>query len=106
MRYATILRWLVLVPFMSIGTVARADFQTGTVTLFHLNGAVTDRGACVQMSPAIPGDGWACVWKSNSLYKEISNLLLTSYLTGKSCRVSWDGPGPDGLRLIVWAECS
>jgi hypothetical protein len=106
MRYTAMLRWLVLVPLMTISTVARGDFQTGTVTLFHLNGAITDRGACVRMSPAIPGSGWACVWKSNSLYKEIGNLLLTGYLTAKSCRVAWDGPGPDGNLLIVWAECS
>lgn len=77
----------------------------GTVTVFHLNAHLPDRGACVQMAPAVPGTGWACVWKANPLYKELTALLLTAYTTAKSCKVGWATTGPDGHPQIVWAEC-
>ena len=67
---------------------AFAALHTGTISLYHLNSEEEDRGACIQMSPAIPeGNGWACLWQDNEIYKEINALLLTGYATGNTCTI-------------------
>jgi hypothetical protein len=93
----------VLFTLVSQPTLAYEQ-HIGTITMFHLNGDVADRGVCVQMTPALPASGYACLWKANPLYKEITTLLLAGYMVGKSCRVAWAAP-TDGLLQIVWAEC-
>jgi len=85
-------------------TASAAEHQ-GRITLFHLNGGVAQRGACVQMSPAIPGTGYGCVWKTNPLYKEITALLMTAHAAGKSCSFPLDASDPDGHAVISWAQC-
>ena len=63
---------------------ARAlDNWTGTITLLQEDGSAPGRGACVQMNPAIStSGGWACLSTSNSVYKEITSLLIAAYLSG------------------------
>lgn len=96
-----------IIPFMVLlaSTTARAAEHAGRITMFHLNGGVPERGACVQMTPAIPGTGYGCVWKSNPLYKEISALLLMAHAAAKSCSFSLDGRDSDGHAVISWAQC-
>lgn len=87
-----------------LGGTAMAATHTGTVTLYHLNKDVAGRGPCVQMAPAVPGTGWACLWKSSQLYPETRDLLLHAYLDGKTCTVVGN-PDPNGHLLISIAEC-
>ena len=89
---------------LSMSAGARAEDHSGTIALFHLNGQVPERGVCVQMVPAVPGTGWACLWKSNLLYKEITALLLEGHAIVKSCQVGYTS-GPDGHASILWATC-
>ena len=99
-RARLIKRLACFVTFTCISMSASADQSTGKITAFHLNGDYPDRGACIQMNPALPGM-WACLFKSNALYKELTALLLTGHVTNKTCTVTW-APATAG---IVWAEC-
>jgi len=85
---------------------ASADiYHTGKITIFHLNGQDSSRGLCVQMNPPVPGTGWACLWKTNPLYKEITAMLMTGHVAAKTCRVAWTADPVAGHPAIVWAEC-
>ena len=58
------------------------------------------------MTPAVPvSTGWACLWKTNSLYKESTSMLMIAQLTGKTCKVAWNGLDVDGHALIAIVEC-
>ena len=83
---------------------AGAEQHAGTITRYHLNADLPDRGACVTMSPGLVS-GWACVWKSNPLYKEISAVLLTGFASGTQCHVYWRTGDPQGNALIYAADC-
>src|SRR3954466_7805240 len=95
-RGATALKRLGLViTFACISMTANADQNVGKITASHLNGAADpQRGMCVQMNPPLPGV-WACLWRSNPLYKETTALLLTALAGARTCTVTF-GPGPDG----------
>lgn len=84
-----------------------ASAQTaGQVVVYHLNANVQDRGACVQMSPALPQTPWACVWKStNPLYSELNTMLLAANGTSKVCTLWLDGKDSSGLWNLRIAEC-
>jgi hypothetical protein len=87
-----------LITFTCISMAATAEENVGKITVFHLNGDVADRGVCVQMNPALPAT-WACLFKSNPLYKELTALLLAAQAADKTCKVSWTAGA------IRWAEC-
>ena len=89
-----------LIAFSCASTAAHADESTGKITAFHLNGDYPDRGACIQMNPALPGM-WACLFKSNSAYKELTALLLAAHVSNKTCKVTWTA----ATAGITWAEC-
>ena len=91
------------VVLLAGGTASAAE-QTAKISLYHLNSAISGRGVCVQTQPAMPNT-WACLWKSNPLYTEISTLLLQAYLTNRTCTISWNGPDPSGWNLISIVEC-
>jgi len=93
-------RLALLIAFSCAGTAAHADTSTGKITAVHLNGDYPDRGACIQMNPALPGM-WACLFKSNSAYKELTALLLAGSVSGKTCTVTWNPANA----AISWAEC-
>jgi len=97
-QLTTLKRLALLTAFSCASMAANADQNTGKITVFHLNGDVPDRGVCIQMNPAgsIP---YLCLYKSNSLYKELTALLLAGHLSAKTCTVSWTTAG------INWAEC-
>jgi hypothetical protein len=82
--------------------ISFAASATGKITVYHLNGDVQGRGACIQMTPAIPGT-WACVWLDH-LYNEKNQLLREGYFSGKQCTVNWD-TDLGGLHLINIAQC-
>jgi hypothetical protein len=53
--------------------------NSGVISMIHLNGTVTGRGACIQMQPALDGSGWACLYRSNELYSE-RRYLATHFI--------------------------
>jgi hypothetical protein len=83
---------------------AFAATHTAKISLFHLNSAVHGRGVCVQTQPAMPNT-WACLWKNNPLYTEITDLLRDAYVTNKTCSITWDKPDPNGWNLVALVEC-
>lgn len=97
---------LVLALMMLTSATGLADSNKGTITIYHLNEEISGRGPCIQMSPSLPGKGWACLWKDNGLYEEINRLLLEAYMQQKkNCVISWRTTDPSGHPMIVWAEC-
>src|SRR3954471_21756588 len=71
-------------------TTSFAADHTGSVTVYHLNGTIQNRGSCIRMNPPLPGTGWACVWSnSNTLSGEINDLFREAYFRGRQCSVSW-----------------
>lgn len=81
-----------------------AASHTGKIALYHLNSDVAGRGVCVQTLPAMPNT-WACLWKNNPLYSEISALLLAGYVNNRTCTITWNTADPNGWNLIAIAEC-
>ena len=93
-----------LACLLATSGTALAGTGSGTISVYHLNSAVPGRGVCVQMVPALPNT-WACLWKSNALYQELTELLLQGFLWQKSCTIAWSALDPNGYLLIEWAEC-
>nr|VFJ60007.1 MAG: hypothetical protein BECKFM1743C_GA0114222_102631 [Candidatus Kentron sp. FM]VFJ60058.1 MAG: hypothetical protein BECKFM1743A_GA0114220_102546 [Candidatus Kentron sp. FM]VFK13197.1 MAG: hypothetical protein BECKFM1743B_GA0114221_102691 [Candidatus Kentron sp. FM] len=84
---------------------ASADSHEGLIDRYHLNSDFSGRGVCVQMNPDLSGTGWACLWQDNSLYTEITDLLLDGFADRKYCSISWGGTDSNGHYLISLAEC-
>ncbi len=89
----------------AIGVTHAGTTASGKITEFHQNSGEPGRGLCIQMVPAIPTGGWACLSTSNALYEEITALLLTGYATGNNCAVNWNKTGANGFADIAWASC-
>ena len=79
--------------------------STGKIITYHLNGNVAGRGVCVKTTPALPTGGWGCVWYSDHLYREYTDLLREAYLAGKTCVIAWNETDPNGFALISVVEC-
>jgi hypothetical protein len=91
---------------MSLAAFAQSQSASGLVSAYHLNSAIQGRGACVQLSPALPQTPWACLWQTTALYKESNALLLAAYLSGKPCSlVLLDQKDALGLWQITTAQC-
>ena len=85
---------------------ALAGTRSGTISKYHLNSAYAGRGVCVQMTPALPNN-WACLWKTQALYEELTELLLQGFLWRRSCTITWSTSDPSGYHhLIEWVDCS
>jgi hypothetical protein len=97
------LKSLLLVVLLA--ATSRASANQGVIINLHLNGGIVDRGVCIQMSPAIAALGWACLYKSNLLYKETTAALMAAYTAGKTCGVSVEAKGPDGYWRIDHLSC-
>lgn len=107
MKYAKFLSTIVIAVLMLVSVTALAASHGGKIRLYHLNSAIPGRGACIRMGPAnLPGTGWACVWKSNPLYQEITDLLLKGYIHNKNCNITWNATDSAGHAIITIAECS
>lgn len=97
---------IVSVTFLGTGVSASAESPaTGQVVLYHLNSTVPDRGPCIQMNPALPQTPWACLYKSNALYKELNAMLLLASASGKSCWLLLDQKDSGGFWQIAVASC-
>ena len=90
--------------FLAISAPALAATHQGTVSIYHLNGNVVGRGVCIQTFPAMPNT-WACLWKSNPLYAEITAMLLEGFISGKSCTLYWNSVDASGHNVLFAAEC-
>jgi hypothetical protein len=72
---------------------AYADLYAGRIALIDVNedNGLAGRATCVQLSPALPTDPWACLLTSNALYREITAVVYAAYFknattgTGPSC---------------------
>ena len=93
-----------LATALLVSTTALAASHTGTVSLYHLNSNVAGRGVCVQTSPAM-SNTWACLWRGNPLYDEISQLLLKAYIDDRRCTIRWSTTDSHGWNLIELVEC-
>lgn len=78
---------------------------TGRVVTYHLNATVAGRGSCVRTNPALSGNGWACVWYNNQLYRELNDLLRDAYINGKTCTIIDSSTDDFGNGIISLAEC-
>ena len=87
--------------------VAQGTTTIGTITTLHLNGYYSNsaRGVCIHMTPALPESGWACLYRSNALYKEINSMLVLANVTAKVCSVSFSVKDADNLWIIETVEC-
>ena len=93
--------------------IACAYEQTGYITKYHLNSDARyvsgseygDRAVCVQMLPAVPTWGWACLYNGNRLYAEINKLLSDGYMNKKKCTVSGSATNSDAFLIISLVEC-
>ncbi|MBE9103965.1 hypothetical protein IQ229_03095 [Nostoc cf. edaphicum LEGE 07299] len=86
-------------------TSALADSASGTIREYHLNPLVALRGVCIQMNPtSSSAGGWLCLWKDNALYQEVTDLLLESYSSRKTCYVTWT-TYRGGLAAIDYVSC-
>jgi hypothetical protein len=79
----------------------------GIVTAYLLNNRVTNRGACIKLEgSALPGPGYACVWRDNPLYMEIGRLWLDAYIAARPCRiVSTKTDTAVGNAIVDSTEC-
>ena len=75
---------------------------TGKISVYLLDARIPGRGACIQMTPALPGT-WACVFSTtnNILYHEMNDLLRDAYIAQKTCAVDFD----TGNLSIDFAQC-
>nr|VFK54764.1 MAG: hypothetical protein BECKTUN1418F_GA0071002_105414 [Candidatus Kentron sp. TUN]VFK59618.1 MAG: hypothetical protein BECKTUN1418E_GA0071001_105414 [Candidatus Kentron sp. TUN] len=96
---------LALSILMLGGNLAFAGDHIGKIDLYHLNSDVHNRGVCIRMIPGLPGTGWACLWKNNGLYTEITDMLLEGFSTSRNCTITWHGNDSHGHLLINIAEC-
>jgi hypothetical protein len=83
------------------GESAMAANHAGRVTEIVYNGISRERGACIYMVPAIPTNTSACLYRSNFLYNETTNLLLNAYLQRKICRLEWSDVDDFGFAIIT-----
>src|SRR5437868_14129496 len=93
-----------LLAALAICQPANALTATGTIIKHHLNGDLGDRGVCVMMFPALPGQGWACLYKINALYKEISAQILAAYISNTSITIYWNSADASGYHIIYAVE--
>ncbi len=91
------------VVFTSNAALAAA--HSGTITHYHLNADHAGRGPCVRMSPQLPDSKWACLWQSNQLYSETTDLLLDAYINGKNCSIHWSEKDMHNHALIRLVDC-
>lgn len=88
-----------------VSSTATAETRTGAVSEYHLNSTVANRGVCIKLSPGLPGTGWACVWKDNPLYSEISQTLLQAQVNNRQCSIVWTSTDSAGHAIISMVSC-
>ena len=102
----TLARHLTLALLALASPLALSGNSTGVIAQAHYNGIVTtNRGVCIQMTPTLPGAGWACLYKSSTLYPETSAALLSARVSGATCYVAWTNTDSDGFFIIEVVQC-
>ncbi len=81
-----------------------ASQAVGRITIYHLNSLIPGRGACIQLSPPLPGDPWACVTHTN-LFKELDDMFLACYVNNRRVTVNWTSENSTSHKVIDWAQC-
>ncbi len=104
MRAVTTIAALAALSMMLLSERASAAQHRGRIAIYHLNSEIQGRGVCIQMTPALPNT-WACLWKDNELYTEITQLFLHAMTSRAPCIVTWNSPDPHGWHRISIAEC-
>ena len=93
-----------------LSNAAFAGSTTGTIKTFHLNGAEryagNGRGVCVRMTPNISGSGWACLYRSKTVSKDMFALLFEGFTSGGNCSVTYDIKDSDGHWEIASVTCT
>lgn len=78
----------------------------GTISQYHVNSLVPERGSCVQMEPSIPtSTGYACLYTTTWLYLEMNAMLLNANMLGRVCSVEWTETDGYGHAKINAATC-
>ena len=97
-----------LLSSLSERQVLAQQSHTGIVENLHLNAGIATRGPCFHMQPSIPGinDNWACIWKDNVLYKEITLVLFSAWAHAFSCSIQWDQKDSSGFPKVRLLDCS
>lgn len=90
-----------------MGAVSAAT-HSGKIVTVHNNGTVQDRGMCFRMDPAVPvNGGWACLYRANFMFKEITATVLAAYMhAGRDCTVWWREVDASGRAIVDTVECS
>lgn len=99
---------LLALSILMLGSnLAFAGNHAGRIDLYHLHSsyAASGRGVCIRMSPSLPETGWACLWKNNGLYTEITDLLLEGFSKGRNCTVEWHEKDGGNHPIIYAVEC-
>jgi hypothetical protein len=85
---------------LSFNEMCLAAQGTGKISVYHVNGAIQNRGVCVQLVPALQG-AWACAYSNNLLYDELTSTLHDAYLYQKTCLINYETSN----YYINWMEC-
>ena len=99
---------------ISLSIVLSSGAFADTISFYTVSflPANPDRGACINMVPAIPGTGYACLYKKvngvvNETYKDMNALLLAMYVTkSPNCVIEWTGDDINGHKIIGGINCS
>jgi hypothetical protein len=73
----------------SLNETCLAAQGTGKIIVYNLDGRAANRGACIQMNPALAGT-WACVFANNNLFDQLNDLLRYGYLYDRTCNVDYE----------------
>lgn len=105
MRRSRVILGLIVSVGALLSVSANATDATGVVVDYHLNPAVTNRIACVSLSPGVGGTGSVCLYNTNSLYKEINTLLLAAYASQRECTLSWNSLDASNHKILSHITC-
>jgi len=97
-----------LVTFLAVvsSSPAWSDTATGVIKTVTFNGDYTQRGACIQMDPALDGTQWACVYRNQSyLFSEINAVILAARVSGVVCSIAWTSLSEENHKVIRYVQC-
>src|SRR4051812_7790100 len=98
-----LIKSVILIVTLFTSSYAMAGTSTGKVSVYHLNINSSERGACIQMIPAL-STTWACLPSRNNstpVYDQIHDLLRVSWIYSKICTISWNRLDSGGALQII-----
>jgi hypothetical protein len=102
-----VIQAVVLATGLFSSSYAMAAESTGRIAVYHVNINSSQRGACIQMIPAL-STTWACLpsrANSTPVYDQIHDLLLIAWIHSKTCTITWNRLDAGGAQQIITAEC-